>query len=94
MHTASLDCIPCLCRETLSAVRRATDDPAVQQAVVGEALFHLAMRDPAVSSPDLARDLHDLIQQRTGRDVPLLVSNGHPCPLAETSAPSPTAHSP
>jgi hypothetical protein len=90
--SAHLDCIPCLCRETLAAVRRATDDPAVQQAVVGEALFHLAMRDPAAPSPALARDLHDLILQRTGRDVSLMTPADLPCPLAEP--PAPTTHSP
>lgn len=61
---AQLDCIPCLCRDTLNATRRATDDPAMQQAILGEALFHLAMCDPATSPPALARDLQGLIAAR------------------------------
>ncbi len=68
---ASLDCIPCLCRETVSAVRAATSDPALQDAILGEALFHLAMRDTALPPAELAADLQSLISQRTKRHVQL-----------------------
>lgn len=67
---ASLDCIPCLCRETVEAVRAATPDPALREAILGEALFHLAMRDPALPPAALAEDLRRLIAQRTGRSAP------------------------
>ena len=48
---ASLDCIPCLCRETVEAVRAATADPHARESILGEALFHLAMRDPPPPPP-------------------------------------------
>jgi uncharacterized protein with ATP-grasp and redox domains len=70
--TTPLDCIPCLCRETVTAVRRATPDPALQDAILAEALFHLAMRDVALPPPALAADLQALITARTGHPSPVL----------------------
>ncbi len=78
---ARLDCIPCLCDKTVKAVRAATGDSALQDAILGEALFHLAMRDPALPPHALAADLQSLIAARTGRVVPPLMEN-EPCPHA------------
>ncbi len=75
----ALDCIPCLCRESVAALRRATPDPALREAVLGEALFHLAMRDPDAPPEALAEDLRRLISERTRRPVPPLFANT-PCP--------------
>ncbi|MFH1498440.1 MAG: hypothetical protein ABII82_11495 [Verrucomicrobiota bacterium] len=72
---AKLDCIPCLCRETVNAARAATADPALQNAILSEALFHLAMREPADPPEVLADDLRSLIALRTGHDVPPLIQN-------------------
>lgn len=76
---APLDCIPCLCLETVAAVRAATSDPMLQDAILGEALFHLAMRDPAASPQILAADLQSLIAARTGLPVPPFGKN-RACP--------------
>jgi len=78
---ARLDCIPCLCDQTVKAVRAATTDSALQDAILGEALFHLAMRDPSLPPHELAADLQALIAARTGRVVPLLMENQR-CPHA------------
>jgi hypothetical protein len=72
---AHLDCIPCLCEKTVKAVRAATEDPVLQDAILGEALFHLAMRDPSLPPHELAADLQALIAARTGHAVPLLGDN-------------------
>lgn len=80
---ASLDCIPCLCKETVLAVRRATPDAALQDAVLGEALFHLAMRDPSLPPALLAADLRNLIATRTGQPVPPFADKPG-CPHAPT----------
>jgi|GEM_PF-3711896 len=80
--SAKLDCIPCLCRETVNAVRAATADPALQDAILGEALFHLAMRNPADSPDVLAADLRSLIVLRTGRAIPPLIQHAD-CPHAD-----------
>lgn len=77
---ASLDCIPCLCRELVAAVRAATPDAALQDAILGEALFHLAMRDPALPPAMLAEDLRGLIAARTGHPAPDFAPARH-CPL-------------
>lgn len=77
--TTKLDCIPCLCRQAINAVRAATDDSALQDAILGEALFHLAMRDHEHSPTDLASDLHTLIATRTGKPIPDLLGE-RPCP--------------
>ena len=69
---SSLDCIPCLCRETVAAVRNATADPALQDAILVEALFHLAMRDVSLPPSALAADLQALITTRTGHPAPTL----------------------
>lgn len=79
--SARLDCIPCLCDKAVKAVRAATTDSALQDAILGEALFHLAMRDPALPPHELAADLQALIAARTGRAIPLLVENPR-CPHA------------
>lgn len=82
----SLDCIPCLCRETVATVRAATADPALQDAILGEALFHLAMRDPALPPTALAEDLRRLIAERLGRPVPDFAPDHH-CPRTRSVSP-------
>jgi hypothetical protein len=85
---ASLDCIPCLCRETVAAVRAFSADPALQDAILGEALFHLAMRDPSLPPSALAEDLRRLLTARLGRPVHDFAP-GHHCPrLPAAGAPS------
>jgi hypothetical protein len=84
-----LECIPCLCRETVRAVRQATADPATQDAVLGEALFHLAMRDRALTPDELAADLQTLIATRTGHPIPPLTTHAG-CSHAKTAAPFPS----
>ncbi len=76
---ATLECIPCLCRETVAAVRAATPDAALQDAILGEALFHLAMRDPALPPAALAEDLRRLIATRLGSPAPDFAPGRH-CP--------------
>ena len=48
----SLDCLPCLFRQTLDAVRRVSDDPALYERVVmmlsGIQVFKTAYRRPSV----------------------------------------------
>jgi hypothetical protein len=75
---ADLECIPCLCREAVLALRTASHDPALREAVLGEALFHLAMRDPASPPDALAEDLRSLIASRTQQPIPPLTAHT-PC---------------
>jgi uncharacterized protein with ATP-grasp and redox domains len=85
--STQLECIPCLCRETVMIARAVTDDPVLQDAILGEALFHLAMRDPEHSPEILADDLRALIARRIGRDAPSFSRNAtcpHVSPAADT----------
>jgi len=66
-----LDCVPCLLRQTLSAVRMAGDDPSVQHEVVRQVLHILAETDfTRRTPPDMAQWTHRLIRELTGQGDP------------------------
>ncbi len=87
----SLDCIPCLCRATVAAVRASTADPALQDSILGETLFHLAMRDPSLPPAALAEDLRQLLAKRLGHPAHDFAPDHH-CPRSLNLAPSPPRH--
>jgi len=64
------DCIPCFVRQTLDAVRFATDDQAVHERVLREVLSAASQMDMQVSPPVMGQQIHRLIRQLTGQDDP------------------------
>jgi len=64
------DCIPCFVRQTLEAVRFATNDQAVQEQVLRKVLSVASEMDLRTSPPVMGQRIHRLIRTLTGRDDP------------------------
>ncbi len=62
----SLECLPCIFRQTLDAVRRVSDDPAFCEQVVREVAGWIHTSDLQQSPPVMAQRLHRLLRERTG----------------------------
>lgn len=59
----SLDCIPCLVRQTLEAVRKVSAEPAVQEAILRDVLGWTAAIDLSAPPPILAQRIHRRLRQ-------------------------------
>ena len=66
----SLDCLPCLFRQTLDAARRVSDDPAFYEQVVKEVAGWVQAADLSQPPPVLAQRIHRLLRERTGVVAP------------------------
>ena len=64
MKTAH-DCIPCLIRQTLNAVRLATSDEKVHISVLREALKAVSIMDLDLCPPLMGQHIHRLIREQT-----------------------------
>jgi uncharacterized protein with ATP-grasp and redox domains len=65
-----LDCIPCLIRQGLDSVRAVTDDPAVQEWVLREALRAAREMDMRQPAPAMAQHIHRLVRELSGNVDP------------------------
>lgn len=65
-----IDCLPCILRQTLEALRMATHDQAVEEQAMCEALGILARYRDYRNAPDICRAIHRVIRERTGVDDP------------------------
>jgi len=65
-----LDCIPCFIRQALDAARLATDDEAIHERVLREALRMAGALDPQTTPPAMGQGLHRLIRELAGNDDP------------------------
>ena len=65
-----LDCVPCMLRQALEASRIATDDLEIQDKVVEETMKILLNYKSYRNSPDLAREIHQIIKSQTGNKDP------------------------
>ena len=64
------DCIPCFVRQALDAARFATDDEAIHERVLREALRMASQMDLRATPPAMGQGLHRLIRQLTGNGDP------------------------
>lgn len=64
------DCIPCMCRQALDAVRLVTDDEAIQEQVLRDVLRAASEMDLSKSPPVMGKRIHGLIRQLTGQNDP------------------------
>ncbi|MCK4375067.1 MAG: DUF89 family protein [Candidatus Brocadiae bacterium] len=64
------DCIPCMCRQALDAVRFVTDDEATHEQVLRDLLHAASEMDLAQSPPAMGQRIHRWIRQLTGNDDP------------------------
>ena len=62
----SLDCLPCIFRQTLDAVRRVSDDPALYERVVREVAGWICTADLRLPPPVMAQRLHRFLRGITG----------------------------
>ncbi len=69
MKTAH-DCIPCLIRQTLNAVRLATSDEKVHISVLREVLKAVSIMDLDLCPPLMGQQIHRLIREQTGSRGP------------------------
>jgi len=65
-----LDCIPCFLRQALESARMATQDEAVHEQVLREALRAVARSDMRQSPPAMGQRIHRLIRGLTGKCDP------------------------
>ena len=61
-----LDCIPCMLRQALEASRLATDDIQKQDSIMDKTMKILLNYKSYRNSPDLAREIHQIIKSETG----------------------------
>ncbi len=61
-----LDCLPCMLRQSLEAARMATEDEAVQGAVMDKAMQVLVRHRTFGCAPELAAAIHEIVKQGTG----------------------------
>ncbi|WP_291010676.1 ARMT1-like domain-containing protein [Hydrogenophaga sp.] len=66
----SLDCVPCLLRQSLEATRAVTADVGVQEHVIREVLRMLAELELNQPPPLLAQAVHRRLRELTGADDP------------------------
>ncbi len=62
----TLDCIPCMLKQALESSRMVTNDIAKQEKMIGEALSVLMNFKKYRNSPDLVREIHQIIKNLTG----------------------------
>jgi hypothetical protein len=67
----SLDCIPCLLRQSLKVARMATTDEKVHEAILREVLLHASQLDLA-RSPMLGQWIYRQVRRHTGITDPYL----------------------
>jgi len=68
--TTPPDCIPCFLRQALEAARFATDDPALHNRIVLQALGAVAAMDLSQPPPAAIQTIQRLLRQTTGVDDP------------------------
>lgn len=70
----SLDCIPCLLRQTLEAARLVSDDPEVHSQILREVLHWSQEMDFNQSPPAMAQRIHRRLRAITGVADPYLTA--------------------
>lgn len=65
-----LDCLPCLLRQVLESSRMATDCERLQKEIMDEAISVLCRYDSFKNSPEIGRDMHNIVKERTGNKDP------------------------
>lgn len=64
------DCIPCFVNQTISTVRRVTDDEKIHDKVLRKVLYLLSEMNLGVSPPVMAQQIHRTIREITGNGDP------------------------
>jgi len=83
----SFDCLPCSLRQVLEASRLATDDVAVQDEIIKEALGLLAGYQNYSYAPTLARSMQLIVKKHTGVEDPYAAIKKRDIEAAQTIYP-------
>ena len=83
-----IDCIPCLLKQALEASKMATDDSNKQEEIVLEGLKILLNYKNYRNSPDLARQIHLTIKEKTGIKDPYIQVKKRDLEFAKNLRPS------
>lgn len=65
-----IDCIPCLLRQSLEAARIATDQKEIHNKIMKDTIKLLSDYDKYKNSPQLAKEIHNLVKDETGNPDP------------------------
>ncbi len=65
-----LDCLPCMLRQSLEASRMATDDNQLQSDIMSECIYLLNNFKEYRNPPEVAREIHRIVKNRTGVSDP------------------------
>ncbi len=65
-----VDCIPCLVKQALNAIRLVTSDEVVQEQALCDILIKISKMDMAASPPAMGAEIHRLIRKLTGQNDP------------------------
>jgi uncharacterized protein with ATP-grasp and redox domains len=63
---ASFDCIPCIVKQTIDAVRIGVKDEKMQRDAINNTLKYLQEADLELSPPELGKDIYRIIRETTG----------------------------
>ena len=63
---ASFDCIPCIVKQTIDAVRIGVDDEKMQREAINNTLKYLQEADLELSPPELGKNIYRIIRETTG----------------------------
>ncbi|PAX52967.1 damage-control phosphatase ARMT1 family protein [Brunnivagina elsteri] len=66
----SLDCIPCILRQSLDAARLASTNPSVHEQIIRDVLIRAGEMDLNQSPPAMAQLIHRRLREITGVDDP------------------------
>ena len=68
-----VDCIPCLVRQTVDSMRRATDDRDLQELILKNALKTVSEMDLNASPPVMTQRIHRIVRDLTSNNDPYKV---------------------
>lgn len=65
-----IDCIPCLVKQTLNAIRLAGADETLQERTLRDILTKISCMDMSSAPPEMGAEIHRLVRKQTGRKDP------------------------
>ena len=64
------DCIPCMIKQALEVARTITNDVEIHDRVMDATIHLMTNYKKYRNSPDLAREIHRIVKEKTGQDDP------------------------
>lgn len=65
-----IDCMPCFVRQSLEAIRQATDDVSMHEQMLRRILSLTSAMDMSQSPPSVGRQIHEWVRNLSGNDDP------------------------